>query len=132
MKKLFVCTMIAVLILSFGTVVFAETVEFDYLCYTNVVSTFALAQKADGERNFYVRQTSTSDSFPVYYTSRDQYGNVKSYGIYFAASETGRKKRAYHDDHTVVVGGYYQLGAFPNDGVYQGMAGLQVAGRWTP
>mgnify|MGYP004575867509 CR=1 FL=1 len=132
MKKFFVGVLVVVLILSFGTVGFAETVEFEYVCYTNVESTFARAKKADSERKFYVRQTSTTDSFPVYYTSRDAYGNVVSYGIYFAASETGRKSRAYHDDYTVVVGGYYNLGAFPYDGVYQGEAGLMVEGRWTP
>lgn len=132
MKRWICFWMVLLLAFSLGSVAAAETVEYSYLCYTNEVILGARAKKADSERNFYVRQTGTSDPFPVYYTSRNIYGSVVSYGIYFAASATGRKSAAYHDSHTVQPDAYYKLGIFPNDGVYEGSAGLQVSGRWTP
>lgn len=132
MKRFCACLLAVMIVLSLFTVAMAETVEYKFLCYTNEVTTGARAKKADSERKFYVRQESTSDDFPVYYTSRDGYGTVVSGGIYFAAGKTGRKSKAYHDTYTVSVGSYYKLGVFPYDGVYEGNAGLEVAGRWTP
>lgn len=132
MKRFCACLLAVMIVLSLFTVAMAETVEFDFVCYTNEVTIGARAQKADSERKFYVRQTATSDDFPVYYTSRDGYGNVVSGGIHFDAGATGRKSKAYYDTHTVSVGGYYKLGVHPYDGVYEGRAALEVIGRWTP
>ena len=132
MKRWICFWMVLLLAFSLCPVAAAERGKYCTLCNTNEAILDARAMKADSERNFYVRQTGTSDPFPVYDTSRNAYGTVVSDGIYFAASATGRKSAAYHDSHTVQPDAYDKLGIFPNDGVYEGSAGLQVSGRWTP
>lgn len=132
MKRFFACLLAVMIVLSLFTVAMAETVYYDYTCYTNELTIGARAEKADSERTYYVRQTSTSIDYNVYYTSRNSVGTIVSNYVYFLAGSTGRKSNSYYTSHTVNVGGAYKLGIYPQeDGGADGQE-IQITGRWTP